>query len=163
MKKGYVKLYRKLSTESVWNDPLKLRLLLQCLMKAAYKEEKVTIENQVIDLNIGQFVTGRESLTKEFNLGLQTKYQVSDKTIWRWLKVLETSGLLEINSTNKYSIVTVKNDISDTNIEQKFTKNGTSNVQQMTTKKNYKNNKEYNNTRSLDRVNDLLNTYMEDE
>jgi len=44
------KLYRKLSTEAVWSDILKLRLGLQCLMKAAYKDKEIIIENQVFKL-----------------------------------------------------------------------------------------------------------------
>ena len=162
MQEGYVKLYRKLTTEAVWSDPLKLRLWLQCLMKAAYKDKEVMIGNQLIKLRVGQFVTGRESLSKEFNRDLQNKDQVSDKTLWRWLKVLETTGLLTINSTNKYSIVTVKNENLDFAFGHQLSNESTTPVQQMTTKKNVKNYKKNNNNR-FNSANDLLDSFMEEE
>ena len=162
MQEGYVKLYRKLTTEAVWSDPLKLRLWLQCLMKAAFKDKEIMIGNQLIKLQPGQFVTGRESLSKEFNRNLQSKDQVSDKTLWRWLKVLETTGLLTINSTNKYSIVTVKNENLDFESGHKLSNESTTPVQQMTTKKNVKNYKKNNNNR-FNSANDLLDSFMEEE
>lgn len=161
MQEGYVKLYRKITTEAVWSDPLKLRLWLQCLMKAAYVDKEVMIGNQLINLRVGQFVTGRESLSKEFNRDLQSKDQVSDKTLWRWLKVLETTGLLTINSTNKYSIVTVKNENFDFESEHQLSNESTSPVQQMPTKKNVKNYKKNNN--SFKSANELLDSYLEEE
>lgn len=163
MQEGYVKLYRKLSKEAVWSDPLKLRLWLQCLMKAAYKDKEIMIENQLIKLQVGQFVTGRESLAKEFNRDLQSKYQVSDKTLWRWLKVLETSGLLTVHSTNKYSVITVKGEAMDNENEHHLNNEGTSNVQQMTSNKNFKNYKKSNNNHRSNSVNDLLDSFMEAE
>ncbi|MBT2687290.1 hypothetical protein J7I93_03745 [Bacillus sp. ISL-47] len=107
MNEGYVKLYRKLTSNAVWQDPWKLRLWLLCLMKASYKEREIMIDNQLVNLEAGQFVTGRDSLENEFNRDMQKKYQVSGRTLWRWLKLFESNNYISIHSTNKFSIITI--------------------------------------------------------
>lgn len=110
MNEGYVKLYRKLMSNAVWQDPLKLRLWLLCLMKASYKEREIMIDNQLVNLESGQFVTGRDSLENEFNRDVvQKKYQVSGRTLWRWMKFFESKSYISIKSTNKFSIITINN------------------------------------------------------
>lgn len=109
MNEGYVKLYRKLMSNVVWQDPLKLRLWLLCLMKASYKKREIIIDNQLVKLESGQFVTGRDSLETEFNRDVQKKFQVSGRTLWRWMKFLESKNYISIHSTNKFSVITINN------------------------------------------------------
>ncbi|MCK1983715.1 MULTISPECIES: hypothetical protein [Peribacillus] len=106
---GYIKLYREILQSPIWQDPPKLRLWLLCLMKANHQQAELLIENQIINLSPGQFLTGRLSLEVDYNRNVPKKYIVSGKTLWRWLKLLESKGSVSIKSTNKYSIVTIVN------------------------------------------------------
>ncbi len=124
---------------TVWQDPLKLRLWLFCLMKASYKDREVLIDNQFIQLNSGQFVSGRDSIEREFNRDMQSKYQVSGRTLWRWMKVLESKRYLTIHSTNKYSIVTVNDWDVFNKDDQQISQNVPANDQKMSTNKKEKN------------------------
>lgn len=78
-----------------------------CLTKAAHKEKVVVIEKQEIKLEAGQFWTGRFSLYRDYNELLSPKKKVKDTTLWSWLKRLEQWGDLDIESSNKYSIVSI--------------------------------------------------------
>jgi hypothetical protein len=97
----------------------------------------------MVKLNAGQFVTGRFDLHTMYNKGLGQKEIVSEKTVWRWLEKLENGEFLTINSTNKYSIVTVVNwqlyQSNDQQNDQQMTNKRPTDDQQMTTKKNVKN------------------------
>ena len=109
MKKGYVKVYRQIKNTSVWADPNKLKLWLYCLMEASYDDHEVFVGAQRLSLKKGQFITGRNQLEKDFNVGCARAVHVSGSTLVRWLKLFEKSEMLNIKNTNKYSIVTVLN------------------------------------------------------
>lgn len=109
MKKGYVKVYRQIKNTSVWIDPSKLKLWLYCLMEASYDDHEVFIGTQRISLKRGQFITGRNQLEKEFNVGCARAVHVSGSTLVRWLELFEKSEMLNIKKTNKYSVVTILN------------------------------------------------------
>lgn len=144
MNEGYVKLYRKLMHNVVWQDPLKLKLWLFCLMKASYKKREVLIDNQIVQLDSGQFVTGRDSIEREFNRDMQKKYQVSGRTLWRWMKLLESEQYISINSTNKFSIITINNwDVYNKN-DQQMSEKHPATGHQMSTNKKEKNLKKVN-------------------
>jgi hypothetical protein len=106
---GYIKVYRKIMNNPIWQDPDLFRLWMYCLMKASHKERKVLVDKQEVSLVPGQFVTGRFSLHQEFNQGIPPRKQAKDTTLWSWLKKLEQMGNLDIKSYNKYSIVSIVN------------------------------------------------------
>lgn len=91
----------------VWQDPDLFRLWMYCLMKASHKERKVLVDKQEVQLEPGQFVTGRFSLHQEFNQGIPPRKQTKDTTLWSWLKKLENMGNLDIKSFNKYSVISI--------------------------------------------------------
>lgn len=80
-----------------------------CLLKASHTERKQVVGNQVIILEKGQFVTGRVSLTMDYNRDVIGTERVSEQTLWRWMKFLEKEGMLSIKSTTKFSVITVVN------------------------------------------------------
>lgn len=134
----------------IWADPNYVKLWMYCLMKAAHKaNEQVMIGHQVIDLERGQFVTGRDSLAAEMNRGVKPSLRLSAVSWWRHLKNLEKWGMLNINSFSKYSVVTVENygvyqsgdNQSDQQNEQQLISNRSANDQQVITNKNVKNDK----------------------
>lgn len=147
---GWIKLHRKLMDNPIWADPNYVKLWMYCLMKAAHKaSEQVMIGHQVIDLERGQFVTGRDSLASEMNRGVKPSLKLSAVSWWRHLKNLEKWGMLHIKSFSKFSIITVDkyelyqsgDQQSDQQSDQEVISNCSSNDQQVITNKNVKNDK----------------------
>lgn len=146
---GWFKLHRKITESAIFNDPDLLRLWIYCLSKAAYKQTTVLIDKQVVELNSGQFVTGRYSLYKEYNHGLAPRKKIKDTTLWNWLKRFESYGNLDIKSYNKYSVVTVlkweEYQGTLTTEPQQNDNRMTTEPQQIDTNKNLKKEKNYKN------------------
>lgn len=116
MKKGWVLLYRKLLDSSVYGNEILLKLFVTCLLKANHSETEIILEgvNDPIKLKPGQFVTGRYSLHSDYYSGQRGRksnftQKVSPQTLFRKLKVLSSMEILNIKSTNKYSIITITN------------------------------------------------------
>lgn len=104
---GWIKLHRKIMESPVWNEPGILKVWMYCLMKATHKNREVLIGQQVIELEPGQFITGRTVLADDYNRGVKPKDRVHETTVWRWLKTLEIMGNLHIKTHNKYSVVNI--------------------------------------------------------
>lgn len=113
MNNGFIKVDRDIQQSEIWYDPLLLRLWLWCLMKARYTPGNIFIDGKKIDLEVGQFITGRTSIEQEFNLGLRGKYFFEGGKLMYNLKKLESLNQIKIKTTNKYSLVTVYSVISD--------------------------------------------------
>lgn len=145
---GWIKLHRKILDSPVFAEPGMLKLWVYCLLKATHKSREVLLGQSVIKLEPGQFITGRNSLAKDYNSGIKPKNQVSESTLWRWLLLLENAGNLNIKKTNKYSIVTIGKWAFYQELEQedisKMNSKRTTDEQQMNTNKNVKNEKEKN-------------------
>lgn len=86
-----------------------LKLWMLCLMKASHKESKFLFNGKEIVVTSGQFVTGAHVIAKEFNEGVPNDNQIVWRTLWRWMKKFESEGMLTINSTTKYSVITINN------------------------------------------------------
>lgn len=104
---GWLKLHRKVKDSSVFSDPEIFRLWVLCLLKATYKSRKILMYKEEIKLEPGQFVTGRKSLCEEYNDYIVPTKRVKETTLWTWVKKLEKWGMIDINSTTKYSIISI--------------------------------------------------------
>jgi hypothetical protein len=140
---GWIKLYRKITENPIFNDHQLFRLWVICLTEATHKKHQQLVGRQMVDLEPGEFVTGRFHIHDLYNRGLKPKERVSEKTLWRWLQSLEKYDFLTIKVTNKFSIVHITKwteyQISDQENDQQVTNKCPSNDQQMTTNKNVKN------------------------
>lgn len=107
--KGWIRLHRKLQHSEVFKDPDLLRLWMLLLMKASHSERSLEWDGEEIELEPGQFITGRKSLYDEYNEGVPPKKRVNDTTLWNWLKKLEKMGNLQLETapSRKYSIVSL--------------------------------------------------------
>ncbi|PQF59116.1 GntR family transcriptional regulator [Enterococcus faecalis] len=145
MNTGYIKLYRKVTNSFVWTNANMFKLWSLCLMKASHKESRFIFNGQEIAVSSGQFVTGRAVIEKEFNEGVPRDQQIVGRTLWRWLKKFENEQMLSISSTPKYSVITINNwDDYQVN-DQQVSNNRPTSVQQLSTYKNDKNEKNINN------------------
>ena len=141
---GWIKLHRKIMYSPVWNEPGILKLWLYCILKASHKEREILLGQQVINLQPGQFITGRNSLHNDFNKGVKPANRVSATTLWRWMKMFEKCSNIVLKTNNKYSLVTIVNWEKYQGSEQEMNSKRTANEQQMNTNKNVKNVKNVN-------------------
>ena len=98
---GYIQLHRKLLDSAVFQNEKLLKLFIHCLLKASYKEREALIGDSIVQLEQGQFVTGRKALARDLNL--------SEQQVRTLISKLEKLKILHTKSTNKYSVVTVMN------------------------------------------------------
>lgn len=140
---GWIKLHRKIRLNPIFNNLQLFRLWVICLTEATHKPYDQLVGNQMVRLEQGQFVTGRFDLHGTYNRGLPKKEHVSEYTVWRWLKTLEEGDFLSINSSNKFSVVSITNwglyQSSEQENEQQMSNKRSTNEQQMSTNKNVKN------------------------
>lgn len=121
-----------------------------CLMKAAHDKRKFLFNGKEVWLNSGEFVTGRDALTFEMNKGAKREHQVNSTSVWRWIKLFEKEGMLDIKSTTKYSVISISNWGAYQSDEQQVDIKWTSSEQQVDTNKNEKN---YKNEKNIDNNN----------
>lgn len=139
---GYAKIFRDLLDKPIFQNEKLLKVWIWCLLKAAHKEHEQLVGLQKIVLKKGEFIFGRKKAAAELNL--------SESTVWRFMKFLKDHRSLDIKTNNKYSVVTVVNWVfyqgSDENVDNKINNKWTTDGQQMDTNKNdknVKNDKEY--------------------
>lgn len=123
----------------IYSNANMLKLWIHCLLKASHAEHKLLVGNQMVVLEKGQFVTGRDALSEEFNKGAKSDEVVAARTLWRWLKNFETWEMLSIKSTTKYSVVTVFNWSSYQGNDQQVSNRCPTDVQQVSTNNNVNN------------------------
>ncbi|HSH36025.1 conserved phage C-terminal domain-containing protein [Schnuerera sp.] len=134
---GWIKLHRKLLYNPVFDNPNLLRVWLWCLLKASHDNYQQMVGLQVVDLEPGQFVTGRFKGSDEL--------EINPSTFYKYLKTLEKMQMISLNSNNKMTVVTIENwrkyQTEDKEAYQQNNNKITTKEQQNNTNKNYKNDK----------------------
>jgi biotin operon repressor len=97
MDKGFVKFHRKIHKWEWYTDSNTFHLFFHCITCANYEPKQW----KGITVKRGQFVTGRRKLSAETGL--------TEQEIRTAIKKLKATNEIEVQSTNKYSIITVKN------------------------------------------------------
>jgi hypothetical protein len=97
----FIKLYRKLLTSSVFDNPTLLKVFIWCLLKATHKEHDQLVGLQTVHLLPGQFVFGRVKDAAELKM--------HPSSLYRHMRVLESLQNVSIKPNNKFSVVTVAN------------------------------------------------------
>lgn len=123
----------------VWNDPHYLKIWMYCLMKASHKKREILIGNQIVNLEPGQFITGRKSLSDDLNKDMKPKQRQSEISWWRYLNNLSKWEMLNIKKTNKYSVISINKWCDYQESEQQMNNKRTTDEQQLNTNKNVKN------------------------
>ena len=129
--KSYIKLFRKLLKSPIWENEKALKIWLWCLLKAKHIEREQLVGQQIVHLEKGQFIFGREKASEELNM--------TESTVYKYIKLLEKLQMISINSNNKFSIVSIEK-WEDYQIEELKDNNKiTTEEQQSNTNKNVKN------------------------
>tara|TARA_Y100000592_G_C5424986_1_gene295220 strand:- start:479 stop:1090 length:612 start_codon:yes stop_codon:yes gene_type:complete len=92
---GYIKLYRKILDNGVFENGELLKVFVWCLLRANTKPKTVFGRK----LKAGQFVTGRNSASQELN--------IPPTTVYDRLMRLKDFGYIKLDSNTKNTVVTV--------------------------------------------------------
>jgi len=98
---GWIKQHRKSLESSIWADPIIWYVWCWCLFKASHTGNKFPFNGEDIELEPGQFVTGRVKALQEVHT-TESRYK-------RAIDYLKSSNRISSKSTNKYTIITVLN------------------------------------------------------
>jgi len=134
MKNGWIKLHRKLIENPIFTNSEYLHVWIYCLLRANHTEKEVFFNGSKVCLKPGQFITGRKQISENTN--------VHGSKIFRILKMLKIKQLIEQQTTNKYSIITICNwnlyQKCEQLTEQQMNNKRTTDEQQMNTDNNVK-------------------------
>lgn len=150
--KGWIKTYRKLQDCWIWLDkePFDRRSAwIDLLLTANHSDKKILFNGELITVKRGQILTSIRKLSE--------KWKWSYEKCTRFLKILESDGMLHKQSDNFRTLLTIVNyevyqDVPNTNeCTDKCTDKGTSRTRaseqsehEQVTNKNVKNDKEWN-------------------
>ena len=129
--KSWIKLYRKLLQSPIFENEKALKIWIWCLCKATHKGITQLVGQQIIELNTGQFVFGREKASEELKM--------TESTVYKYIKLLEKLQMISIKSNNKFSIISIDNWEEYQGEEQQKNNKRTTKEQQSNTNKNVKN------------------------
>src|SRR5690625_1467619 len=89
----------------VFQDPYLFKLWMYCLLNASHKEHKQLVGKEVVTLQEGQFIWGRNEASNELNHGTKPSERKSPSTWERYLKLLEELEMLNRETNNKHTVV----------------------------------------------------------
>lgn len=143
---GWIKLYRKIQGKGYYKKSQYVHLWVHLLLNANHEDAELFWNGQNIKVLAGQLLTGRKTLSEETG--------ISESSIERILKMLETEQQIEQQKTTKNRLITITywKDYQQAGQEvgQRLDNNGTTAGQQRDTNKKNKNNKKDNNEKKED-------------
>lgn len=101
MNRGYVKLWRKSLDSGFLNNADVWQLLSWCLLRAVYKPHKQLVGKQMVELKPGQVIFGRTKVAQELG--------TTERKIRTSLELLKKADFLTVETTSKYSIISLIN------------------------------------------------------
>lgn len=101
---GWISLYRKIQEHWLWTKRRKFSQFeawISLLFKANFKDTKIMIGDNLVEVKRGSFITSEVKLAEEW------KWDRS--TVRKFLKTLEKQKMIQKNSTSKYTSITIEN------------------------------------------------------
>ena len=155
MQRGYVKIRRKLEDSGLLQMHGTLALFMFILIKATHKKTKIGSPIGVIELEPGQYISGRHKLSAAVGL--------SEREIRTCLSRLEELDILSIKTTSRFSIYTIVNysiyQDCDQPSDQQTTSRRPADDQQTTTKQTHKHINTNTNTNTLSELSEEFNQF----
>jgi len=135
MESGWIKLHRKAKLSQVFKNAHLWQIWSWCLLEATHTEVWIPVKTgrgiTEVHLLPGQFIFGRESAAKELRM--------KPSTLWKRMLKLKNIENLNIESSSKYSIITLANWGLYQDPPEKVTAKVTAREQPSNTNKNDKN------------------------
>lgn len=101
MNRGYVKIWRKLEDSGILGNAEVCQLFMFLMVKACHKSRKIMAGTQIIELQPGEFFTGRKRLASELNS--------SEQRIRTALSALRRHEVVSVRSTSRGSVISLIN------------------------------------------------------
>lgn len=101
MSGNWIKISRDIRENWVWDEPRYLKWWLDILMMASYKNKKVLVGNELIELERGSFITSQSQLAKRWN--------ADRRTVKKYLDLLQDAQMIVHILHSKKTIVKVLN------------------------------------------------------
>ena len=98
---GWIKIYRDLQDHWLAQDMEKLGRWTSLLLMAAHEDKKTLVGNQLIELKRGQLIASNSFLAERWN--------TSERTVLRFLNLLESDSMLHRCTHRKVTIITICN------------------------------------------------------
>lgn len=98
---GYIKLYRKITENPVFEKPELLQLFIYCLLKANHIDRVTVHAGITLTVKRGSFISGRKQIAKDLKM--------NESKVYRKLKILSKLKILHIIPNSVFSIITVDN------------------------------------------------------
>ncbi len=104
MVEGWISLYRKIQEHWLWTKRRKFSQFeawISLLFKANFKDTKIMIGDNLVEVKRGSFITSEVKLAEEW------KWDRS--TVRKFLKTLEEQKMIQKNSTTRYTSISIEN------------------------------------------------------
>ena len=110
MQTGWVKFHRKIIDSRVFARAELLKLWCLCLALANHTDKWVDVNGVISPVRVkrGQFITGRFSL-HDLYYPKKSDSNKNPRTVWRWLKELEKWQNLTMETSKRFTLVTICN------------------------------------------------------
>lgn len=96
---GWISLPRDIVYEWIWEDPVRSQRWLELVMMASWEDTPYLSKNRLIQLKRGQFaITIRK---------LMLRWQTYSDDVTKFLKLLESEGMITRDTSNKFTIITI--------------------------------------------------------
>ena len=152
MEQGWIKIHRTIIDKGWFQDSNAVHLWFYLLLKASHSKSEYLWNGQIINLQPGQFVTGRKKIANE--TGIQ------ESKIERLLKLFESEQQIEQRKTNTSRLISIINykkfQSNEQPFEQRVNNKRTTSEQRVNTNKELKELKELKNDNYKDSLNPLL-------
>lgn len=87
---SFIKLYRKIQDNWIWDNPLYLKCWIDMLMRASIKPSSMLMNNQVINVSRGEIIFSQRNFAKRNNMSRQR--------LRTFLKKLEKTNMIVVKS-----------------------------------------------------------------
>ncbi|MCL5266763.1 MAG: hypothetical protein M1469_01505 [Bacteroidetes bacterium] len=101
LNEGWIKIHRSILLHPVFQDSELLHLFLYCIAKANHRDSRLLWKGDESTLKRGQFLFGRKKASKETG--------IKQSSVYRRLMILKNLEMVDVQSNNKFSTVTVLN------------------------------------------------------
>ncbi len=141
MNTGWIKLHRKLLQNPIFTSEKGLKVWIWCLLRSNHQENEVYVGLEKVSVKSGEFIFGRDSASLE--LGMKPS------TVRNWIQALKKDSYVDIKTTSKYSVISIKNWIDYQDVDSQVDNKVKTKQKQSDTDKNVKNEKNIYNSNEI--------------
>lgn len=98
---GFIALHRQIESHWIFEDPDYFRIWVAMLFAANFKDGEALMNGRVVRIKRGQLVFGLNAWS--------ARYRVTSRKLRTLIKHLENSKMIDRQTTNKYSIISITN------------------------------------------------------